>query len=163
LSIIDLAGGHQPLSNEDGSIWITYNGEVFNAPELRAELERCGHRFRTQTDTETIVHGYEEWGDEVVTRLRGMFAFGLWDGRRERLLVARDRLAIKPLYYAQDRGRVAFASEIRPLFALLPGLTRQPNPESLTHLFTLGYIPTPLTPFANVFKLPAAHLLIVEK
>ncbi|MBK9054980.1 MAG: asparagine synthase (glutamine-hydrolyzing) [Chloroflexi bacterium] len=163
LSIIDLAGGHQPLSNEDGTVWITYNGEVFNAPELRAELERCGHRFRTHTDTETIVHGYEEWGDEVVTRLRGMFAFALWDVRRERLLLARDRLAIKPLYYAEDRGRVAFASEIRPLFTLLPGLTRQVNHESLTHLFTTGYIPTPLTAFAHIHKLPAAHLLIAEK
>ena len=163
LSIIDLAGGHQPLSNEDGTVWITYNGEVFNAPELRAELERCGHRFRTHTDTETIVHGYEEWGDEVVTRLRGMFAFGLWDARRERLLLARDRLAIKPLYYAEDRGRVAFASEIRPLFTLLPGLTRRVNHESLTHLFTTGHIPTPLTAFANIHKLPAAHLLVAEK
>ncbi|MBP8002149.1 MAG: asparagine synthase (glutamine-hydrolyzing) [Chloroflexi bacterium] len=163
LSIIDLAGGHQPLSNETGTVWITYNGEVFNAPQLRAELEGCGHRFRTHSDTETIVHGYEEWGDEVVTRLRGMFAFGLWDARRERLLLARDRLAIKPLYYAEDRGRVAFASEIRPLFTLLPGLTRRANPESLTHLFTLGYIPTPLTPFAHVYKLPAAHLLVAEK
>ena len=163
LSIIDLAGGHQPLSNEDGTVWIAYNGEVFNAPELRAELEHCGHHFRTHTDTETIVHGYEEWGDEVVARLRGMFAFGLWDARRERLLLARDRLAIKPLYYAEDRGRVAFASEIRPLFTLLPGLTRRANRESLTHLFTFGYIPTPLTAFAGIHKLPAAHLLVAEK
>lgn len=163
LSIIDLNGGHQPLSNEDDTIWITYNGEVFNAPQLRAELQRCGHRFRTHTDTEVIVHGYEEWGDEVVTHLRGMFAFGLWDGRRERLLVARDRLAIKPLYYAQDSGRVAFASEMTPLFALLPNLTRQPDYESPIHLFTWGYIPTPLTPFAGIHKLPAAHRLIVEK
>lgn len=163
LSIIDLAGGHQPLSNEDDTVWITYNGEVFNAPQLRTELERCGHHFRTHTDTEVIVHGYEEWGDEVVARLRGMFAFGLWDGRRGRLLVARDRLAIKPLYYAQDSGRVAFASEITPLFTLLPSLTRRPNDESLTHLFAWGYIPTPLTPFADIHKLPAAHMLIVEK
>lgn len=163
LSIIDLAGGHQPLSNEDGTIWITYNGEVYNAPELRQQLQAAGHHFRTTSDTEAIVHAYEAWGEECLPRLRGMFAFGLWDGRRQRLLLARDRFGIKPLYYAQLGSCLAFASEIRPLLAALPQLPRQANLEALRRLFTLGFIPTPLTALAGVWKLPAAHYLVVEK
>jgi asparagine synthase (glutamine-hydrolysing) len=162
LSIIDLAHGRQPLSNEDGTIWITYNGEVYNAPALRARLIAAGHRFQTDSDTEVVVHAYEEWGNEAVSRLRGMFAFGLWDGRRRRLLLARDRFGMKPLYYAQVNGRFAFASEIRPLFTALPQLARQANLEALWRLFEISFIPTPLTAFNDVYQLPAAHMMVVE-
>jgi len=162
LSIVDLTGGHQPLSNEDGSIWIAYNGEVMNAPELRAELQAAGHQFRTRTDTEVIVHGYEAWGAAVLPKLRGMFAFALWDGRTRQLLLARDRFGIKPLYYAQTGGQVAFASEIRPLFALLPQLSRRAHPAALAAMFRQGFIPTPQTAFAGVLQLPAAHMLVVR-
>jgi asparagine synthase (glutamine-hydrolysing) len=162
LSIIDLAHGHQPLSNEDGTIWITYNGEVMNAPDLRTQLEAAGHQFRTRTDTETIVHAYEEWGTNAFARLRGMFAFALWDGRSQKLILVRDRFGIKPLYYAQSGSELAFGSEIRPLFHLLPTLPKRTNRQALAALFQHGFIPTPLTMFADVHKLPAAHMLIVE-
>lgn len=162
LAIIDLAGGRQPLSNEDGSVWITYNGEVFNAPELRRELEQRGHVFQTDTDTETIVHGYEEWGTEIIGRLRGMFAFGIWDDRRKRLVVARDRFGMKPLYYAKHDRQFAFGSEIRPILAALPQLPRRPNHEALYRLFEVGYIPTPHSAFAHIYQLPAAHFLVYE-
>ncbi len=163
LAIIDLAGGRQPLSNEDGSVWITYNGEVFNAPELRAELEQRGHRFETNTDTEAIVHGYEEWGVDIIGRLRGMFAFAIWDERRKRLVVARDRFGMKPLYYAKDGKQFAFGSEIRPILAALPQLPRQPNHEALYRLFEIGYIPTPHSAFEHIYQLPAAHYLVHEQ
>jgi asparagine synthase (glutamine-hydrolysing) len=101
LSIVDLAGGQQPLSNEDGRIWVTYNGEIYNHRDVRAELESAGHRYTTRSDTETIVHAYEQWGDDCVHRFRGMFAFGLWDAPKRRLLLVRDRLGVKPLYWAQ--------------------------------------------------------------
>ena len=163
LSIIDLAHGHQPLSNEDGTIWIAYNGEVMNTPELRVQLEAAGHQFRTRTDTETIVHAYEEWGTDAFVKLRGMFAFALWDGRSQKLILVRDRFGIKPLYYAQSGSEWAFASEIRPLFHLLPTLNKCTNHPALTALFQHGFVPTPHTMFANVYKLPAAHMLILEK
>ncbi|HKZ70685.1 MAG TPA: asparagine synthase (glutamine-hydrolyzing), partial [Anaerolineales bacterium] len=162
LSIIDLAGGHQPLKNEDGSVWLAYNGEVYNAPALRAELESAGHVFATHSDTEAILHAYEQWGDDCVVRLRGMFAFALWDAKRDRLLLARDRFGIKPLYYTQLGNRFAFASELRPLFSLLPDLPRRVNHEALYHLFRIGIIPAPLSAFEGVLKLPAAHSLIYE-
>ena len=162
LSIIDLAGGHQPLGNEDGTIWVAYNGEVMNTPELRIQLETAGHRFRTRTDTETIVHAYEEWGTDAFVQLRGMFAFALWDGRSQKLILVRDRFGIKPLYYAQSGSELAFASEIRPLFDLLPTLPRHTNFQALSALFQHGFIPTPDTMFAGITKLPAAHMLIVE-
>lgn len=162
LSIIDLAGGHQPLSNEDGTIWLAYNGEVYNAPELRQQLEAAGHRFQTHTDTETIVHAYEEWGAEAVAKLRGMFAFALWDAPRRRLLLARDRFGIKPLYYAQTGNRFAFASEITPLLTALPELPRCANRQALAQLFSLGFIPSPLTAFEGIHKLPAAHFIIID-
>ncbi len=162
LSIIDLAHGHQPLSNEDGTIWIAYNGEVMNTPVLRAQLEAAGHQFRTRTDTETIVHAYEEWGTNAFVRLRGMFTFALWDGRSQRLILVRDRFGIKPLCYAQSGNELAFASEIRPLFHLLPTLPKRTNQQALTALFQHGFIPTPHTMFDGVYKLPAAHMLIIE-
>ena len=115
LSIIDLKSGQQPLSNEDGTIWISFNGEIYNFAELKGELERLGHRFRTNSDTETIVHGYEEWGDELPTRLRGMFAFTIWDEKRQRLFLARDRLGMKPLYYLDDRKRLLLRVELNDI------------------------------------------------
>jgi len=115
LSIVDLAGGHQPLSNEAGDIWITYNGEIYNHAEVRPHLEAAGHTYRTRSDTETIVHAYEQWGDECVHRFRGMFAFGIWDVRRRRLLLVRDRLGVKPLYWSLVGDRLLFASEIKAI------------------------------------------------
>ncbi|HSH76599.1 MAG TPA: hypothetical protein VLA09_12995, partial [Longimicrobiales bacterium] len=124
LSIIDVAGGAQPLSNEDGSIWVSFNGEIFNYVELRQELLGAGHRFRTQSDTEVIVHGYEEWGDHFVHRLNGQFAIALWDAPRRRLTLLRDRPGILPLYYAELMGRLCFASEVKSLLAVLPETPR---------------------------------------
>ncbi len=143
LSIIDLKGGHQPLANEDCSVWITYNGEIYNAPTLRAELQAAGHCFSTHTDTETVVHAYEQRGEACVEKLRGMFAFGLWDARKQRLFLARDRFGIKPLYYAQSGQDLAFASEIRPLFRALPALTARANPAALSSLLPSGFILSP--------------------
>jgi asparagine synthase (glutamine-hydrolysing) len=161
LSIIDLGGGHQPLCNEDGTVWLAYNGEVYNAPALRAELEAKGHCFKTHTDTETIVHAYEQWGADCLARLRGMFAFAVWDSNRRRLLLARDRFGVKPLYYAQSEGRFAFASEVRPILEALR-LARRADLPALRGLFALGFIPSPHSAFESVRKLPAAHLLIWE-
>ena len=115
LSIVDLAGGHQPLSNEDGTVWVTFNGEIYNHKDVRAVLEAAGHRYQTRSDTETIVHAYEEWGDECVHRFRGMFAFAIWDAPARRLLLVRDRLGVKPVYWAIARDRLLFASEIKSI------------------------------------------------
>src|SRR5262247_1664386 len=117
LSIVDVAGGHQPMANEDETVWITYNGEIYNHAELRTGLEARGHRYRTRSDTETILHLYEELADACVERLQGMFAFALWDRARRRLLLARDRLGIKPLYYALTGGELLFASEVKAILA----------------------------------------------
>jgi asparagine synthase (glutamine-hydrolysing) len=163
LSIIDLAGGHQPIGNEDGSVWIAYNGEVFNAPELRCELKKAGHLFKTHTDTETIVHAYEQWGADAIARLRGMFALAIWDAHQDRLVLARDRFGIKPLHYAESGGRFAFGSETRSIFAALLDLTPRLNQTALRYLFDIGFIPSPLTAFDQVYQLPAAHILIREK
>lgn len=159
LSIIDLAGGHQPLSNEDGTVWIAYNGEVYNAPDLRVALQAAGHQFRTTSDTEVIVHAYEEWGESVFGRLRGMFALALWDEPRRLLLAARDRFGIKPLYYARLGERLALASEVRPIFDLLPDLPRRADLIALGQLLAAGHVPSPRSPFAGVSQLPAAHTL----
>jgi asparagine synthase (glutamine-hydrolysing) len=160
LSIIDLASGRQPLGNEDGSIQIVFNGEIYNFRELQRDAERLGHRFATRTDTEAIVHLYEELGERVVDRLDGMFAFALWDTKRRRLLLARDRAGIKPLYYAQRDGWFAFASEIRPLL-LLPWVSREIDPQSVDDYLARGYVEAPRTMFRHVSKLPAAHTLTV--
>ena len=135
LSIIDLEGGHQPIANEDQSIWIVFNGEIYNYQELRRDLERNGHRFRTDSDTETIVHLYEELGAGCVERLRGMFAFAIWDERRRQMLLARDRLGIKPLYYAERDGELLFASELKPILAL-SHVPRAVDWGAANHLFT---------------------------
>ena len=162
LSIIDLAGGHQPISNEDGQLWLVCNGEIVNAPELRRNLEATGHTFKTRTDIETILHGYEEWGEKIISRLRGMFAFALWDDRNRRLLLARDRFGIKPLYYARLGEHFAFASEILPILEAIPDFPRQADRTALWRLFEIGFIPAPLTAFEGILKLPAAHLLVSE-
>jgi asparagine synthase (glutamine-hydrolysing) len=162
LSIIDLSTGDQPLSNEDGTVWTIFNGEIYNFRDLRAELEACGHRFRTATDTEVIVHGYEEWGVDVVQRFRGMFAFALWDARARRMLLARDRLGIKPLYYSTLDGRgLAFGSEIKAVLEH-PGVSREWRFDALDAYLALQYVPTPLTIFSDVRKLPPAHRLVAE-
>ena len=161
LSIIDLAGGHQPLGNEDDSIQIVFNGEIYNFVELRQQLEAAGHRFRTHSDTEVIVHAYEEWGDRCVTRFNGMFAFALWDIRRRRLLCARDHLGIKPLYYFENGRELVFASEIKALLRH-PSCPKGVDESALAELFTFRYVPSPKTLFQGILKLPPGHLLAVE-
>lgn len=153
LSIIDLAGGHQPIGNEDKSIRVVFNGEIYNYPELRADLIAAGHRLSTNSDTEVIVHLYEDMGEDCVTRLNGMFAFALWDHPRRRLLLARDRLGIKPLFYSWEEGRhLLFGSEIKALLAA--GISRRPDYQALYDYLSLMYVPTPATAFAAVRKLP---------
>lgn len=162
LAIIDLAAGVQPIFSENRRIAVIYNGEMYNYKALRVELERAGHVFSTQTDTEVIVHGYEQWGDAVLERLHGMFGLGIWDADRERLLLARDRMGEKPLYYARLGDEFIFASEIKALFEH-PDLPRAVNPEALPLYLTLGYTPPPHTMFAGVEKLAAGEYLIVER
>jgi asparagine synthase (glutamine-hydrolysing) len=161
LSIIDLPGGHQPLSNEDGTIWITFNGEIYNYRELRPDLETRGHRFRTASDTEAIVHLYEEYGTGCLEFLRGMFAFALWDARERRLLVARDRLGVKPLFYRRSAGRLAFASELRALRELVPE-PLEVDPQAVYDFFGFRYIPAPDTFYRGVEKLLPGHFLLAD-
>ncbi len=158
LSIIDLVSGHQPIHNEDKTVWVVFNGEIYNFPDLRAELENSGHYFYTNSDTEVIVHLYEEFGADCVRKLRGMFAFAIYDERRQRLLLARDRLGIKPLHYALVDEGLLFGSEIKALLAGAPEL-REIKLESLLRYFYFGYIPDPHTAFARIRKLPPGHLL----
>jgi asparagine synthase (glutamine-hydrolysing) len=158
LSIIDLAGGHQPLSNEDGSIHIIFNGEIYNYKELRQYLFGRGHIFRTQTDTETIVHLYEELGEACVEKLRGMFAFAIWDDRARSLFLARDRVGIKPLYYAQSRDSVIFASEIKAILAD-PEVKPEVRPSMVDRFLTFDYLPGEETLFKNIYKLAPGHSL----
>jgi asparagine synthase (glutamine-hydrolysing) len=160
LSIIDLAGGHQPIFNEDHSILVVFNGEIYNYQELKTRLQERGHRFRTNSDTETIVHAYEEYGDECVNHLRGMFSFALWDGKGQRLLAARDRFGKKPLNYFWDGQRLIFGSEIKSI--LEADIQREVNPIALDEYLVYCYVPAPNTLFKNIFKLPAAHILIYE-
>jgi asparagine synthase (glutamine-hydrolysing) len=160
LSIIDIEGGHQPLSNEDGSVWVAHNGEIYNFPDLREELIRRGHIFTSKTDTETIVHSYEEWGDECIQKFRGMFAFALWDGRKKRLLAARDRVGIKPLYYTLlENQTLVFGSELKTIL-VHPGVKRALEPRALDFYLTFEYIPEPFSVFRNIHKLPAGTFLI---
>ena len=156
LSIIDLSGGHQPLSNEDGSVWIAFNGEVYNYRELKPQLESLGHRFRTLSDTECLVHAYEQWGHECVQHLRGMFAFAIWDDRHRKLFLARDRMGQKPLFYRLAAGRITFASELKSLLQV-PGAPRDVNPEAVADFVTLQYVPHPKTKLRGYHKLPPAH------
>jgi asparagine synthase (glutamine-hydrolysing) len=161
LSIIDLAGGTQPIYNEDRSIVVVFNGEIYNYRELRSMLQRRGHRFATASDTEVIVHLYEDAGDECVHQLRGMFAFALWDIRQKRLVLARDRLGIKPLYYADRGGCLVFGSEIKALLQH-PAVEARPNLESLGHFLSLKYVPAPQTMFDGIEALAPGALLVCD-
>ncbi len=162
LAIIDLEGGDQPIGNEDGSVQVVQNGEIYNYRELRVGLERQGHRFSTRSDTEVLVHLYEERGPRFVEALRGMFAIALWDGRARRLMLARDRFGIKPLYYRDAGGTFSFASE-------LTALRRQPNfaaeidLDALQAYLAFNFVPAPLSIFRGVRKLPPGHLLVRDE
>ena len=161
LAILDLAGGRQPMSNEDGTVWVTFNGEIYNFQDLRERLAGLGHRFSTRSDTETIVHAYEQYGPDCVKHLRGMFAFGLWDQPRQTLFLARDRVGKKPVFYAEVDGQWVFASELQALLRH-PGLAREVDWVALDDYLTYGYVPAPRTIFRGVHKLPPAHWLTLR-
>ncbi len=163
LSIIDLTAGAQPLSNEDGSLWISYNGEIFNYPELRATLEALGHRFRTRSDTEVVVHAFESWGEDAFERFNGQFAVALWDARRERLVLARDRVGVRPLYLCERGGRLLFASEVKAIFAGDPSLPRALDPVGLAETFTFWTSVPPQGVFAGVRELEPGHVRVVSR
>lgn len=162
LSIIDLDGGHQPVCSEDENYWLICNGEIFNSPELRRLLESKGHVFKTNSDVETILHGYEEWDESVIERLRGMFAFAIYDRSHKRLLLACDRFGIKPICYTVFKGNFVFSSEVLPILTALPARPRQINLQALWRLFEIGFIPSPISAFQEVYRLPAGHSMIVE-
>lgn len=162
LRIIDLPGGKQPMTNEDGTLQIIFNGEIYNYQDLRGLLEKKGHRFQSASDTEVIVHLYEEYGDACVHLLRGMFGFALWDAPRQRLLLVRDRLGIKPMYYAEVPGGVVFASEAKAMLHH-PAVARDVDPEAIDLYLTLQYVPGPRTIWRHIRKLPPGHLLVAER
>jgi asparagine synthase (glutamine-hydrolysing) len=162
LSIIDLSTGKQPIYNEDRSICIVFNGEIYNFKVLRDQLQQKDHIFTTNTDTEAIVHAYEEWGEKCLQELRGMFAFAIWDFRLEQLFLARDRLGIKPLYYAQNNNFLAFGSEIKALLQV-PEITKDVDSEAVSDYLSLGYIPAPKSIFQTIRKLPAGHYMVCTK
>ena len=162
LSIIDVAGGHQPIANEDGTIHVVFNGEIYNYRSLQDRLRCNGHRLATRSDTEALVHLYEEDGPRLVDSLRGMFAFAIWDARAQSLLVARDRLGIKPLYYWPTDDGVAFASELRALVSL-PGFPRELDPQAVGEYIAFGYVPDPRSIFPGVHKLPPGHRLLWDR
>ena len=158
LAIVDLPGGHQPLSNEDGTVWVAFNGEIYNFPALRRRLEARGHVLRSGGDTEVLVHLYEDEGTGMFALLRGMFALAIWDAPRRTLTLARDRLGQKPLLYRPDRGRITFASELKALLALPEAdVPRVVDPLAIDRYLTYGYIPHPGTILQGVYKLPPAH------
>jgi asparagine synthase (glutamine-hydrolysing) len=161
LSIIDLAGGHQPMSNEDGTIWVLLNGEIYNYPELRAELLQRGHKFTTKSDTEAIVHLYEDYGEDCFAKLRGMFSIAIWDSKNRKVILARDRVGKKPLFYAADGTRILFGSELK---ALLAGgtLSREMDEQALSDYFSFGYIPAPKTIYRSVRKVLPGHYLVAS-
>jgi len=161
LSIIDVATGQQPIFNEDGSMAIVFNGEIYNHRQIRADLQARGHAFRTQADTEVILHAYEEYGVDCVKKLNGMFGLAVWDDRRQRLFIARDRLGVKPLYYYLDGHRFIFGSELKAMLQA-PELPRRMNAKALDNFLTFEYIASPLSIYENVFKLPQAHYLLWE-
>lgn len=162
LSIIDLKSGRQPLCNEDGTIWVTYNGEIYNFRTLKRELLQRGHQFKTDCDTEVIVHGYEEWGEGCVDHFRGMFAFGIWNSNNDTLFLVRDRLGIKPLYYHLDKEKIIFGSEIKAILAA-GDIPRKLNEQALSDYFNLLYIPAPKSIFETIKKLPAGHTITIKK
>jgi asparagine synthase (glutamine-hydrolysing) len=159
LSIIDLDTGKQPMGNEDGSVQVVFNGEIYNFLELKAQLESNGHVFRTKSDTESIIHGYEEWGEDFVHKLRGMFAIALWDARQRKLLLVRDRAGKKPLFYLVDKNRLLFASELKALLED-ENISKEIDPAALDSYLSFGYVPSPLSIFRSVKKLPPAHLAV---
>lgn len=161
LSIIDLSGGHQPMTNETGDIWLVFNGEIWNYQLLRQELLKQGHQFRTNSDTETIIHAYEEYGVDAIARLHGMFALALWDEPRQRLLLARDRAGKKPLYYTRADGNLIFASEIKALLAH-PRVRREADAQALADFLSVRYVPGPATLFADIYKVLPGHWLLFE-
>lgn len=163
LSIIDLSSGQQPLFNEDGSVVVTYNGEIYNFPELSDELKAAGHIFKTHSDTEVIVHAWEEWGEKCVERFRGMFAFAIWDRNSETLFMARDRLGKKPLHYSLlPNGHLIFSSELKALYTH-PLLKKEIDPTAVEEYFAFGYVPDPKSIFKNIYKLPAGHTMTVKR
>src|SRR5947207_3195913 len=161
LSIVDVSTGQQPLSNEDGSVWVVFNGEIYNHADLRGELQRHRHVYRTKSDTETIVHAYEQWGDACVQRFRGMFAFALWDAPKRRLLLVRDRLGIKPLYWCRAGDVLMFGSEIKALLAS-EVIAAEPNYAVLPEVLSTRYTSGEETLFKGVRKLLPGHLLVFE-
>jgi asparagine synthase (glutamine-hydrolysing) len=161
LSIIDLAGGHQPMSDDQETVWVVLNGEIYNFKELRVELEERGHSFRTRSDTEVIIHGYKEWGTEVLNHLNGMFGVAIWDAKKKRLVVARDAMGIKLIYYRIDKGQLTFGSEIRPILAAADSRP-DVDPIALNLFLRFRYTPSPLTIFDGVRKLAPGTMLIVE-
>src|SRR6267143_1003313 len=162
LAIIDVESGRQPIHNEEKSVWVVFNGEIYNHEELRADLQAMGHTFYTHSDTEVLVHLYEEYGDAGVERLRGMFAYALWDEKRSRLLLVRDRLGIKPLYYARFQGRLLFASELKAFYRV-PGFPRELNPNGVERFLTYLYVPGPETIWQDIAEVPPAHYLVYEQ
>ena len=161
LSIIDLSTGKQPISNEDGQIWIVFNGEIYNHKDIRTELESKGHQFKTKTDTEAIVHAYEEYGESCVQKLNGMFTFAIWDNRKKTLFLARDRIGIKPLYYLFDRNRLIFGSEIKSILQA-GDIPKRIDLQALDHFLTFEFIPAPLSIFQDIKKLPPGHTLLLK-
>jgi asparagine synthase (glutamine-hydrolysing) len=161
LAIIDLSSGHQPMTTEDGSLWVTFNGEIYNFQQLRPLLESHGHRFQTNSDTESILHGYRQWGVDCLQHFRGMFAFALWDEPRKTLLLARDRVGKKPLFYAQAGGQFLFASEMQALLEH-PAVSKEIDLEALDQFLAYEYVPAPKTILKQVRKLPAAHFLTLD-
>jgi len=161
LSIIDLSGGHQPMSDAEETVWVGFNGEIYNFKELRAELEQCGRQFRTKSDTEVIVHGYKQWGDDVLLHLNGMFGLAIWDARQRRLVLARDPFGIKLVYYRTDAGRLYFASEMRALRAVTEQ-SLDVDPVALNLFLRYRYTPSPYTIHNGVHKLPAGTKLVAQ-
>jgi asparagine synthase (glutamine-hydrolysing) len=162
LSIIDLSTGQQPLANEAGTLWIVFNGEIFNYVELRAELEKLGHRFRTRSDTEVLVHAYEAWGDDAFARMNGQWAVALWDERKQRLVLSRDRLGVRPLYLCEHRGRLYFASEVKALFAADATIPRAFDPAGIEQTFTFWTVVPPQGVFLGIEELRPGHVRVYE-
>ena len=161
LSIIDLSGGHQPMSDAEESVWVVFNGEIYNYRELRAELEGHGHQFRTSSDTEVLVHGYKQWGTDLFNHLNGMFGLAIWDVKRRRLVVARDAMGIKLIYYRLTNGRLTFGSEIRAVQAGEPSMP-DVDPEALNLFLRFRYTPSPHTIYSGIRKLASGTMLVVE-
>ena len=162
LKIIDVSpAGHQPMANKDETIWITYNGEIYNFLDLRKELEGCGRSFASRSDTEVVIQAYEEWGEQCVQRFNGMFALGLWDSRTKKLILMRDRIGVKPLFYYVDEEKLLFASEIKAILQY-PQVNSELDHSAIYGYISLNYVPSPKTPFTHIRSLLPGHLLVVQ-